>query len=102
MVIENGWAYFTVNEVARLCALHPNTVYWNIKTGKLAATRNGRRILVSESALEDWRPGVAAKCMKVDADGRIWWQVNGENVPGHVGRATYAGHGFIRLLAGVQ
>ena len=43
--------FWTVEEVAKITRSHPNTVRWWIRTGKLTASRIGRRWLIEPEAV---------------------------------------------------
>jgi excisionase family DNA binding protein len=54
--------FLTVEEVAKITRSHPNTVRWWIHTGKLRATRFGRRWLIEPESL--WLSGKRIKFPK--------------------------------------
>lgn len=55
MIIDGQWYWFTPKEVAYGVQCSISTVYRAIRSGKLEATRKGRKVLlVGEDAIRDW------------------------------------------------
>jgi excisionase family DNA binding protein len=70
-------AFHTVDEVARLCRVHPLTIRRHIAQGKLKAVRVGRRVRVKEEDLEAYIDGGTEGQWKVLTPESTLWKLIG-------------------------
>jgi len=56
MIIDGQWYWFTPKEVAHGARCSVTTVYRAIRSGKLDASRKGRKLLlIGEAAVHEWK-----------------------------------------------
>ena len=61
----DGLQGFTVEEVAQRATVSTKQVYRDIKAGNLRATRIGRRLIVTDTALRDYLNGESRSVRRI-------------------------------------